>query len=285
MHEQQVEQAKIIQMFFDNLVSEKEHERELAFVILSSFVNPSLVHLLTSAMGKTVSLSVLSRLAATESGAADIAQRVLNERLAQSFSAVVGVAATQLGQVDRTGFFCYQDLIVTCGNFSKGTKFWLRRIPQEAASIEAICIYYDIASYIAVARVISQGAGAALCLYPQPLQLVSLSALQANRKGTSEESLDLEVHVVQSTENRGLIGRSCVLNGEEIESAVREGGSGFFAVGLALERGAEGAPLLNNDGGVIGVIVGSDAGGRRCRAVSADIVLKILKNGQSPTQK
>jgi hypothetical protein len=79
VYDKQVEEAKLIHLYFDRLRNGDPPQRDLAFIALSSFVGPEIIERLALGGESLVSRSGLSRLAALgKDAAADAAQNALN---------------------------------------------------------------------------------------------------------------------------------------------------------------------------------------------------------------
>jgi hypothetical protein len=113
VHDQKIEEAKLIHMFLDKLVSKDQREQDIALFAIAAFVDPSVIQQLVSGSGVVSSVSA-SRLAASgDSEAAQAAQAALNQFFSLAAEAVVFVHLGDSDLASCTGFFVTPTLLAS----------------------------------------------------------------------------------------------------------------------------------------------------------------------------
>jgi hypothetical protein len=269
VHERQTEQAKLIHMFSDKLLSEREQDRALALFAVSSFVDPDVIERLAKGGDALVSRSSLSKLAASgRDAAASTAQEVLNEGASRDDrNSIVLVYLTEDGQMEATGFFCRESIIVTSAIAEVGKQIYYRHVPNDKLLL-AKCIAADPANLIVVAQVDGKGA--------HPLRLRS-----------DEFKLDPEHPCVVTAWQRGIDGKFIVRTGivkalhvsDFIASGVekRQAATDLIEISIFTEQGWNGAPVFDDRGSIMAMLVARKHFQELSYAVPVTLVEEVMR--------
>jgi hypothetical protein len=260
VHDQKIEESKLIHMFFERLVSKNPKEQKLALLAISEFVDPSVIEVLASAGEEIVSRENLSRLASGGgSNAASVAQEILNRDWASTRESIVQIS-TDHSECNKiaTVFFISPNLIVTVSLTDVGKEIHLSGGHGQGRR-KARCKAIDQAHFIMIAEVEADAARPSF-----------MRMFDDERKGSAVRPLMLRSHGIDSDENATLVQRSndgalVVRSARVSAEAVALDCAGpddsmhslrdFFEVEVLSEPGAGGAPLFDEKGLIMGVLV------------------------------
>jgi hypothetical protein len=282
VHDQQVEEAKLIHLYFDKLTSSNPKEQDLALIAISAFIDSSVVERLASGGRETLSRSSLSRLAAGGSATAVSAQAALNRQWLNMNGSIVRVRTKRNEQEDQqfaTGFFATSDLIVTLAVTEQGKDIYFDDGPNSNVQV-ARCVAVDEKRLIMAAKVEQSSTESPLILRRYPIQW--------------EES-PVNGTLVQRTDEGEFIARFGTVS--NMASGSRSSGDDegaqdipdLIKVHVLSEPGTGGAPLFDEQSFVIGVIV-DDAPGLKGKfpsmtgtsyAVDFTVVSKLKASAQA----
>jgi hypothetical protein len=273
VHEQRIEEAKLIHLYFDKLTSNEQRQQDLALFALSAFVDSSVIGRLVSGGGIVSSVSA-SRLAASgDSEAAQAAQAALNQSYADAAGAVVAVHRGDVHKSSCTGFLVSQRHLVAFALAERG---------------ETIAFLFDRYSMAGNAKVVAVDRSSMLMIAElsrsidlRPLEIAQQPA-QTGKSGT----------MVHRDRDGKITVRSGLVTGVGVRTALLgENDSNTppdtFEMTLPVESGSAGSPVLNEDGRVFGVIVasltGRDSVSRITYAVGtkpiAQLISRVEANG------
>jgi hypothetical protein len=267
--EQQLEQAKLVHLFSDRFLSEREPDRAFALFAISSFVDTNIIKRLAKGGEGIVSRSSLSRLAASGSDAAAVAaQEVLNEEALFDRTSVVLVSSKNDGSMRATGFFCRESIIVTSAIAAVGSPIYYRhRLSDPPQS--AKCIATDPENLIVVASVDGKAKARPLRTRSDEYQLD-----RERRKNVTiwQWRLDDRKFIVRS----GIVEAVGITISFASSTEERQAGKGLIEISILSEQGCAGAPVFDDRGRVLGVIIAEKHSRELSYAVSMNVVEKII---------
>ena len=263
IHDRDLAQANLVHTFFDKLLSESQSERNLALFAISAFVEPEKIARLAAGGDAVVSRESLSRLAARgEEEMAAVAQKLLNAELETVKSSVVLVSLENSTVMAANAFICGENLIVTYPVVEQGRTFAVSQEPSGTKAV-ATCLAIDRENFLAIARVSAPLAGKPLPLREQPV-----------RTG-------LSVRMAQWSGDRFVVRAGAVTATGDVDSVYAGPGqprklTNAITLRVLSEPGSAGAPVLDEEGRVIGVIVAGLPGQESSSAVPVSAVTKLL---------
>jgi hypothetical protein len=273
VHDKQAEEAKLIHLFFDKLVSKQQAERDLALFTLSSFVDSTVIERLALAGDSPAWRASLSRLAARgEDGAAAAAQKALNADATDYQNSVVCVRVGKDAPVTATGFFCEPSLLITCIDAKQDQVIFVQSKPDATDKQEAKCLAIDDKSRIAVAHV--QTATSARPLAVRAAEYATLTDAESE-KGVAalQWALNRQPRFVARA---GTVGGVAPRAGEAAVTPA----SHQLKLNITLEQGSAGAPVLDDEGRVIAVVIGDTHEHNVSHAASAQDVEKLVQTAR-----
>jgi hypothetical protein len=246
VHEQKIEEAKLIHLYFDKLTSKDQHQQDLALFALSAFVDSSVIERLVSGSGIVSNVSA-SRLAASgDSDAAQAAQAALNQSYADATAAVVVV---HLGDADKsscTGFFVSQRHLVAFALAEQG---------------DTIAFHFDRYSVAGNAQVVAVDR-ASMLMVAELSRPIDLKPLELTREEVHRNETATMIH--RARDGRVVV-RSGPVTGVGVQIGVLAPSdptlmTDNLEIALSVEHGSAGSPVLNDQGRVEGVVVASLSG-------------------------
>jgi hypothetical protein len=255
--DQQVEEARLLATHFDRFISQDTKEQDLALFVMSAFVDARVIEGLAAGRGGVISRSSLSRLAATGSTAAGVAQAALNRGWEEVSNAIAGVRFTSEpaeASEFMTGFYVSSTFIVTGALISKGTELYLSTEAKDAPLL-ARCVEVDLGHGLAQAQVIDE----------KPV--LPLARRQRSMRIDREQQADVNCSLVQRNRRGQIIVRSGRVAGFGKEIRIYSGNgrsvsqlNDLMELEIFAEPGASGAPLFDDQGFIMGVVVGGTPG-------------------------
>jgi len=247
VHEQRIEEAKLLHLFFDKLVSTDEREQRLALFAVSAFVDASVIEQF-AAGGGVVTAGNLSKLAASATGeASSAAQTILNRGWESARPSLVVILNRASGSESAAvGFFITETLIATLLIAEVGgevTVFW----PEPKRHVQGRCVAKSVSAQAMLVQVEREGRGPPLSLAPPDADGAVLG-----------DALTL----TQLTHEGRLIVRTGKATGVDVDNVrIHAGGpnpirlDNLIETDIPSEPGVGGSPVFDSRGAVVGLLV------------------------------
>ena len=244
VHDQKIEEAKLLHLYFDKLVSSNDREQELALYAISAFVDASVIERI-AAGGRLVSRGNLSKLAASgDSEAAEVAQTVLNRGWEEVGKSILVIEFGPQGQTASSrGFYVSDRIVIALAIAKPGDHVRISRSGQTRPT-EATCIAVQPELFLMLIEVPPDAQGKPLMLASQPPTL-------------DKQALTL---VAKVDEDKLLVrtGNLTALELEGLHIQVPQGQietKPLFETDIIADPTTGGAPFLDSEGRVTGILV------------------------------
>jgi hypothetical protein len=232
-----VDQVRVVETLFPHLSSSDKREKEFALIAISALGNPTLAVKLADTYRDEGSVGALERIAKSgDRGAAQAARRSLDDILAALRRAVVAV---EVGTSRTSGFVIANGTVATVGSgVREGDRAELTYAggDTEPARVVRGSGRYDTEPVLIESR-------------PTDRPVLRIAP-------RSEVLPGIPV-VVVGYNSGGWVGSTGSLGAEKIGDLGRQA---FFEANIEPQRGVEGAPVVNLDGKVVGVVLPSHRG-------------------------